>query len=210
MGSPPATTLLVVALIAEALPLLKRLERARMLSPTLCAGLLAGQPVLLLRCGVGRRRAEQATARVMAEHTVGRVLSLGTCGALTDDLMVGALVTAQTILDASSDELDALTAHARSVVMATVPRVVDTADHRARWAARGAQVCEMEAAGVLSAAAGHPFHTLKVVSDLAGARAPRIRGLPRSLRVTAFQLRAYRLVDQRLAPTLEAWLRSAR
>jgi hypothetical protein len=65
----------------------------------------------------------------------------------------------------------------------------------------------MEAAGVLEAAGSLPFHTLKVVSDLAGGRPPRAPRVPRALRVTAFQRRAYSLIRQRLAPALEAWLR---
>ncbi len=199
-------TLLVAALHAEALPLLRRMRCRHRHGRGLWAGELAGRPVLLLRCGVGRARAERATARVLAEHPAGRILSLGTCGALVDALPVSTLVSATAILDAPPLAQPPLGGVARPVVLATVPRVVADAASRSAWAERGAEVCEMEAAGVLAAAGGRPFHTLKVVSDLAGARPPKLRGVPRSLRISAFQVRAYRLVDQHLAPALEAWL----
>jgi len=207
-AAPP--TLLVAALHAEALPLLRRLQDRHRLGPGLISGTLAGQRVLIQRCGVGRRRAERATAAVIAAHAVGTVVSLGTCGALVDGLGVGTVVTAGSILEGDDERLLPLPAVARAVNLATVPRAVADPEHRARWAARGAEVCEMEAAGVLDACRDHPFVALKVVSDLAGARPPKVRGLPRWVRITAFQLRAYRLVDQHLAPALEAWLRIER
>lgn len=206
MFHAPAPILLVVAVHAEFLPLLGRLDQRRWHSPRLAAGTLAGQGVLLLRCGIGRPRAQRRTAAVLAEHEVRRVLSMGTCGAISDDLKVGELVTASAILGAPSERVLPLSGGLRQVVLATVPRVVDDPDHRRHWADQGAEVCEMEAAGVLEAAETLPFHTLKVVSDLAGARPPRVRGVPRAVRVTAFQKRAYSLVQQRLAPALEAWL----
>jgi len=202
------STLLVAALHAEALPLLRRLQGWHRLGPGLFSGTLAGHQVLVQRCGVGRRRAELATSAVIAAHAVGTVVSLGTCGSLVDDIGVGTLVTAGSILERDDERLLPLPAVARAVTLATVPRVVADPAHRARWAEKGAEVCEMEAAGVLDACGGHPFHALKVVSDHAGGRPPRVRSLPRRVRITAFQLRAYRLVDRHLAPALEAWLAS--
>jgi nucleoside phosphorylase len=199
--------LLVVAVQAEYLPLLARLRRRRWHSPRLVEGLLADQRVLLLRAGIGQARAAKATTATLATHRARMVLSMGTCGALVDDLRVGDLITAKTILDAPDERVLPLPGDLRRVVLATVPRIVDDPVHRQRWADRGAEVCEMEAAGVLEAAGSLPFHTLKVVSDLAGARPPRAPRVPRALRVTAFQRRAYSLIRQRLAPALEAWLR---
>ncbi len=206
--APP--TLLVGALHAEVIPLLRRLQDRHRLGPGLHAGALAGHRVLIQRCGVGRRRAERATAAVMAAHAVGTVASIGTCGSLVDGLGVGTLVTAGSILGCDGRRLQAQASVGRAVCVATVPRVVADPEHRARWASRGAEVCEMEAAGVLDASEGHPFVALKIVSDLAGARPPKLRGLPLWARIAAFQIRAYRLVDRRLAPALEAWLRTER
>ena len=205
-SAPP---LLVVAVLAEALPLIRRMEQRQWHSPRLLEGRLAGRRVLLLRAGVGHRRAKRATACVIRTHSVGEVLSMGTCGALVDDLSVGDLVTAHSILDLPAERVSPMTGNARAVVLATVPRVVDDPLHRQTWAGRGAEVCEMEAAAVARAAGGHPFTTLKVVSDHAGARPPRIPNLPSRLRITAFQLRAYQLVEAHLAPALEGWLRAS-
>jgi nucleoside phosphorylase len=203
-----APILLVVAVHAEFLPLVGRLEQRRWHGPRLVAGRLTGQRVLLLRCGIGHPRAARATAATLASHPARLVLSMGTCGAISDDLKVGELVTAHSILGAPEPRVLPLPGDLRQVVLATVPRVVDDPSTRQHWAEQGAEVCEMEAAGVLEAAGTLPFHTLKVVSDLAGARPPRVRGVPRAVRITAFQKRAYGLVQRRLAPALEAWLNS--
>jgi nucleoside phosphorylase len=202
-SSPP--DLLVVALWAEALPLLARMRQRRRRGRGLYSGRLAGRPVLLLHCGLGSVPAAQATERVLGRHDVGAVLSVGTCGALVDGLRVGDLVTAERILDLDGAQPRPLPG-VRPVVLATVPRVVHDPEQRAHWAQLGAEVCEMEAAGVAAKAAGHPFLTLKVVSDLAGARPARIRGLPRRVRRLAFQGQACRLMHRQLAPVLEAWI----
>ena len=130
-------------------------------------------------------------------------------GALVDDLSVGDVVTASDLLGLDSAGPLPLPG-ARPVVMATVPRVVDRPKARASLSSRGAEVCEMEAAGVFEAAAGRPFHAIKVVSDLAGAKPPRLRGLPRPVRKPFFDLLTYRLMDRQLTPVIEAWLRSER
>ncbi len=208
MSSPLQPTLLVVAVHAEFMPLMTKLQHRRWHSRRLVEGVMAERPVLLLRTGIGRWRAQRRTWATLAEHPAARVVSMGTCGALVDDLRVGELVTAHAILGVDDDRVEPMTAALRPVVLATVPRVVDDAAYRQHWADQGAEVCEMEALGVLEAAEGRPFTTLKVVSDLAGARPPRVRGVPRALRISAFQTRALELMQRRLAPALEAWLRS--
>ena len=208
MPPTPPGVLLVAALHSEVLPFLSRMRGRSRLSTRLIAGTLVGVPVALLRCGVGESSAHRHTLGALQRYPASRVVSLGTCGALVDDLEVGDLVTAHAMLE-PADAQPIPIPGARPVVLASVPRVVDTPRARAAWAVRGAQVCEMEAAAVLEAAQGRPFLALKVVSDLAGARRPRLRGVPFPVRKALFEILAYRLVNRRLAPAIEVWLRGA-
>lgn len=214
MSPPPpdaAPLLLVGALWAETLPLARRLEGARPLSPRLLAGRLAGRPALLLTAGVGRDRAARRTARVLARAPVVAVLSFGTCGALTEDLPDGSLVTAHRIGHERGGLWPATPLPGlRAVAVATVDEVVTERPRRARLAAAGFAVCEMEALGVAEAAGERPLHALKIVSDQAGADAsPRFdrAPLPSPLKVARFQLHAFRLVEAHLLPVLMTLLR---
>jgi adenosylhomocysteine nucleosidase len=55
-------------------------------------GLLSGKDCLLVRSGMGKERAEQATRHVLNYYRPAAILSLGYCGALADTLLVGDLV----------------------------------------------------------------------------------------------------------------------
>ncbi len=198
--------LLAAALLAEVLPFLRRLERPRPLDRRLVLGRLAGRPVALLRTGVGRRRAERRVRAALALYDTDIVVSLGTCGALTDELRVGQLVSAQRILDLEQAPLPLPLSRARPVDLVTVSRPVFDQRTRQRWLERGAQVCEMEAAGVLAAAEGRRFHALKVVSDMAGRGRSAASAGPRALSVARFMLRAWHLSERRLAPAVLDWL----
>jgi nucleoside phosphorylase len=208
MPLTPSPVLLVAALHAEVAPIRLRMAQRRRLEPRLTTGWLADTPVVLLRCGVGRRAARCHSERAIQLLAPRAVLSFGTCGALVDDLRVGEVVWGQALLGSSGSEPLPVLEGFRGVMMVTVPRVVDDAESRAAWARQGAQVCEMEADGVREAAvtARLPFHAAKVVSDMAGARRPGGYRRPRSLRLAHFQLRAARLVHRELAPAIEAWL----
>ncbi len=206
MSPPRSRTLLVVALWAEALPLLRRQQGQRWIDRRLVLGTLAGAPVALLRCGVGRTPARDRAEESLARVGLHRALSLGTCGALVDELRIGQVLCASSLLDSPvSPELTI--PGATPVVLATVPKPVFHPARRRAWAERGAEACEMEAAGVAEACEGMPFGALKVVSDAAGGSTPRARWLPRTIRRAAFQLLALGLMDRKLAPVLEAWLR---
>ena len=199
--------LLVVALPGEGWPLIRRMAGRRWLGRRLVLGRLGGMPVAVLCCGIGRESARTRTVEALRIVAPGRVLSLGTCGALVDDLPVGSAVQARAMLDCENAP-DLLPLGLREVVLATVPRVVARPADRAAWAARGAEVCEMEAAGVAEAAGDLPFAAVKVVSDLAGAKRSRLAGWPRAVRLGAFQVLAARLVRRSLVPVLEMWLRA--
>ncbi len=204
MAPPTPRTLLVAALWGEALPLLRRLQNPERLTRGLVAGSWKAHPVAIARVGVGAQPAEEGTRRAVQLYQPDRIVSVGTCGALVDDLEPGCVVAACGLLGAGARDLQPMPAP-RSALLATVPRAVNRPELRQRWAATGAQVCEMEAAGVLAAAGERPCHALKVVSDMAGASGRRSR-LPRRLRLPAFQLHALWLVERRLAPALEGAL----
>lgn len=201
---PIPRVLLAAALLAEVLPLLRRLQRPRLLDRRLVAGLLAGRSVAVLRTGVGRKRAERRTRAALARYHSEIVVSLGTCGALTDELCVGQLVSAQRILGLSP--APSPFPNALPVTIATVARPVFDQRTRQRWHERGAQVCEMEAAGVAAAAQGRQFHALKVISDMAGRGHVSVHRRPRALSTARFLLRAWDLSERQLAPAVVRWL----
>lgn len=198
--------LLAGALPAETLPLLRRLQSPRLLGHRLVAGRLAGREVAILTTGVGPRHAARRTAAALERWEADRLLSLGTCGALIEGLPDGTVVTGALL----GEEGGARRAAAPlpglpAVAIATVSRVVTERDRRARLAAAGFSVCEMEAFSVAGAARGRPVHALKVVSDQAGAEArPTFGGspFPSPARLVRFQLHAYHLVETRLVPAL--------
>jgi adenosylhomocysteine nucleosidase len=61
-------------------------------------GWLAGQECLLVRCGMGRQRAERALRYVLQRYEPSAVLSLGFCGALAARLHAGDLVVCSQLL----------------------------------------------------------------------------------------------------------------
>jgi len=205
-GSPPDRWLLAAALAAEVLPVLLRLAEPRVLEARLVAGRLAGREVGLLRTGVGDVRARRRTAAALARWDAAHVVSFGTCGALVDGLAVGDVVVASHVLDLPRDGLLAAPG-GRPVVLATVAEAVREPAERTRLAARGAEVCDMEAAGVLAAAgSGRSFAAVKVVSDLAGADRDGLLAPGGRFPFLRFKLGAVGLVRDRLLPVLLALL----
>jgi len=198
----------VGALHAEVLPLIWRLDRPRVVDRNLVTGLLAGRRVGVLRCGVGPERAERRTARVLADHDAARVLSLGTCGALIDDLVIGDIVCADRLFE-NTEPLAAPVplGTARRLAATTVSAIVDSPAARERLAQAGAGICEMEAAAVSRAAGTRPVTVLKVVSDRAGAGTDPAFSGPRPVAMARMNLRALRLSRDRLTPAVIALLR---
>jgi nucleoside phosphorylase len=204
----------VVALPAEAAPLMALLRHARPASGRTWEGRLGDDDVRLLVCGVGPRAAHRRTRVQLQAAHFDAVLNLGTCGALRDDLSIGQVVAATAVRreEAHLAGLAVLGGH-RAVHVATVRRPVWSADARVALAATGADVCEMELAGVWRAveetSPGLPLMALKVVSDLAGAEADDAvgaKGLWAPVQVARFKLRALRLCNQHLAPAVRAAL----
>lgn len=216
----PERILLVGALLAETLPLVAALEGARPIGRWRVEGHLAGAQVAVLTTGVGPRRARARTAHALSRWPADRVLNLGTCGALVETLRIGEVVHADRLLDETG--LDAtLTPLGRPAgAVITVRRGVWDPATRAALAARGARVCEMEAAAVLAAcqARGLPLAVVKVVSDHAGAPPPGAGpdaalptpgGRPGPIAIARFTARAWRLVQGELVPLLPALIRGS-
>lgn len=200
--------LLVCALAAEALPVLGQLRAPRMRGPRLVSGELAGAPVALLICGVGPTKAQRHTAQALAELPAEGVLSFGTCGALHDHLGVGAVVSGARVLREKREvaQLETLPG-AAPVSVSTVGAPVITPERRAELAAF-AEVCEMEASGVIAAAPGLRHAVLKVVSDRAGGDAGEQAVFDAKLGWLHFQARTLRIVERDLLPVLTGWLAS--
>ena len=202
--------LLVGALWAEVSPVATRLRDRRWLGSRLVVGTLAGVPVAVLRAGVGPDAASARTAQGLARWPADRVLSFGTCGAISDQLALGDVITGQTVATERGPRL-ALSAlqGVPTVTIASVRAVVCTEARRSALAEAGFEICEMECAAVHQAAAGRPVYALKVVSDRAGADADPalpLSGIPSPTRLLRSQVRAMALVQRRLLPALERCL----
>lgn len=204
--------LLAGALASEVRPFIRRLRGRRTLSDRLVTGRVGEFQVGVVRVGVGRERAEARTRQALQVWDADWVISLGTCGALVDDLWMGQMVTGRHLLGGDPSTLRVMPV-VRPVNLVTVDDVVDTQAARDQWAAGGAQVCDMEAVGVQAASGRRIFSVAKVVSDHAGRhRDPVFAGrfLPRATRLAIFQVRATALCEARLAPYLVGILRQPR
>ncbi len=196
--------LIVGALAAEVLPLIWNLEHARPVTPRFTSGRLGPLAVGVLRCGVGPAKAERRTREALSQRDARRVLSLGTCGGLARDLVLGQVVTAHGLME-DTRPVRAPTPFGSwsEQVCATVVAPVERREDRERLVAAGAGICEMEAAAVARAAGERPFSVLKVVSDMAGGDgAPLFSAAPWPVTVARFNLRALRLSRDHLTPAV--------
>ena len=125
--------------------------------------------------GMGTDLARE-TAEIGIEKLRPRlVVSAGYAGGLDPTLRLGAVVTAGAVLAPDGARFDAEPLGEPAVTVATADVVVATpAEKAALFAATGAAVVEMEAAGVAAAcaAAGVRFAAVKVVTDAAGDAVP--------------------------------------
>jgi len=195
--------LIVGALGAETLPILRTLSRPRPLSRRLVAGQLSGRPVAVLTCGVGPDKAARRVAAALPLWSAQQVVSVGTCGGLVDAMSIGTVVTATRLLHEDTPCPDPLPwPSTLPATIITVARGVFTASRRAALAERGGTVCEMEAAAVQRVIGERPFMTLKVVSDLAGGSSDDPPPRPGRLDIARFQATALRLSTAHLLPAL--------
>lgn len=192
----------VAALVSEVAPLVAALRRPRLLSHRLCVGGFNGRTVAVLRSGVGPQQARRRTREALRRVSAQQVWSLGSCGALTDNLRVGDLITAAWVMDVSTRHPVVPVEGVRAGGVLTVSSPVFTATRRREVARLGAVVCEMEAAGVADAAAGQRVRVLKVVSDRAGAVPDAAIDGARAVAMARFHVRVERLMRTRVLPFL--------
>jgi hopanoid-associated phosphorylase len=153
----------------------------------------AGEPVrvsdevLLIRCGIGRDRAERA-ARVLLEAGVGALLSWGTAAALSRDLARGDLVLPRDVVTRDGHHFNTDTEWHRRLwgVVESAGRcqagglaetddvLVDADDKLRLHTLSGALIADMESAAIAEVAhgAGLPMLIIRAVSDSAAMRVP--------------------------------------
>ena len=150
-----------------------------------------GEPLTIQATGMGG-----PSAAIVVEELIAlgarQLVRIGSCGALVDDLELGDLIAAETVLpaDGASAALGANGSLAcdpvlleRMVAAGARPATVVSSDlfydpregEVARWVAQGASVVEMEAAAILQVAAlrGVAAACVVAVSDVPGAGGPR-------------------------------------
>lgn len=169
----------------QTLKKMKRLQREARSGFALVYGVLAGRECLLVKTGVGQKRAS-AAAKIIAAQSPALVLIIGAAGAADPRLSIGDIVVADRVLCASGEVFPcdaSKTGAARTALTAaglrvfsgpclTVDRFVHrTAEKRALHERFGATAIDMESASIARklCAAGISFVNIRVVSDAASA-----------------------------------------
>ena len=121
--------------------------------------------VILIAGGIGQRAAAEATEGILEFRQPKVILSVGLAGALDQSLSVGAVIVPTKVL--RQDTGQAFTISGGEGTLLTSAQVAGAAQKREAGARFGAQVVDMEAAGVAEVAArrGVKFAAVKAVSD---------------------------------------------
>ena len=206
----PPRILIVGAMGAETSPLLAALRRPQPVSSRLIRGTLGGVPVSVLTCGIGPSKA--ARRLLEADLRPNLIVSIGTAGALHDELTIGEVVTAHTLHEGErccTPPPLPWPGVARAVSLVTVDRPVWSRPARQRLAGQGHVACEMEAGALHRASAtwGAQLTALKVISDHAGGRDDDPQGRPSLAELARFKARALALCTAHLLPALRDGLR---
>jgi len=182
----------------EARPFLHRVEvrrRWKEAKATYREAWFEGNPLLIVRCGIGPNRAAASMRHLSVRPSA--ILSVGSAGSLSERLRIGDLVVAsQTVFGPEPDRIltcptflvDAISQACRSgnsshVVarLATAARPVFARDERLRLhELTGAMAVDMESHSIGTEAQklGVPFSCLRVISDdLNSPPLPELRGL---------------------------------
>jgi adenosylhomocysteine nucleosidase len=132
-------------------------------------GVWRGREVLAIANGAGVVR---ASAAVHAAPSPAAVCNIGFCGALEAALAPGDVFVAQSVRQGARtwSALRPACPAAKSGMLITVNRIVQTVAEKRELARTGAAAVEMEAAGVASASEdlNVPFYCIRAVSDLSG------------------------------------------
>jgi len=209
-GPEAVDALWVVALVSELTPLLALLKQPRLRSHRLCVGQVQHHRVAILRCGLGPSVAAQRTRAALERIQPRSVWSVGSCGALTDQLPVGTCLTANRLVSPSGATLPVTPVRELPThTLHTVTRPVFTPEARRASRQTGAAACEMEAAGVARAVGDRcPVYVVKVVSDLAGGAPDPAIDAVRAVAMARFHVRVEGLMRSEVAPHLSGWVQA--
>jgi len=100
-------TIAILGAVSEEIAGIKReiniYDRVRLDKSEAWFGKYQGRNIVLVRTGVGRKRAQNATQQVIDKFNPEVIISMGYAGALTEGLNVGDMFVASTILSPESD-----------------------------------------------------------------------------------------------------------
>jgi adenosylhomocysteine nucleosidase len=124
--------------------------------------------------GIGVVAASRAFAEVERDGAVDLLVSAGWAGALSGEFAIGRAYRVSEVVDANTGERFKSATPSGTCLLATSRRVADRAEKLRLAAELGAELVDMEAAGVarLAAARGVPFFCVKGVSDGPSDRLP--------------------------------------
>ncbi len=129
--------------------------------------------MMLVANGAGAKRAAAAVDAALGGFSPDVIVSTGFCGALSPNLKIAEVVTADYVTDGARSfkvmKPESEFPHQTGKIV-TIDHVAGTAAEKSVLRARGGLAVEMEAAGVAARAnvLGLPFYCIRVVTDLAG------------------------------------------
>ena len=134
---------------------------------------LQGREAVLVANGAGAARATAAVDVVAASVELSLICSMGYCGALTEEMPVGAIFLADRVQTCDREYVTVRPACDRphfTGVLASIDHVAQTAAEKNKLRGGGASAVEMEAGGAAKRALelGIPLCCIKSVMDLAG------------------------------------------
>ncbi len=176
---------IVFATLAEAQPFLQKYERGRF------DGLSEGDSqhddcCLVTIVGIGKIKATLRTERLLHQQKLSKIIHVGTCTALTDEIKLGTIVAASQVFEGDRIELAAPTYPRMplTVPFDDVPQyTLVTQDHTVQGATelsywqRIADMSDMTGYAVAYVAATHgvPCHIVKIVSGHMGVEDKNLR-----------------------------------
>jgi len=158
----------------EASPFLSRYQRGRF-SGLSDGETLVDDQLLVTLTGVGKIKATLRTERLLQNHRLKRLLHVGTCTALLEDLKSGMLVAASQVFEGDRVELatptyprmplDVPFPDLTRVTLVTQDHTVQGQEERSYWQ-RIADISDMSGYAIAYVAATHgvPCHIVKIVT----------------------------------------------
>jgi len=148
----------------------KNVRRANLALDWARAADLAGNEVMFVANGAGRKRAAAAVDAVLRDFRPDAVISTGFCGALDDSLKIADIVAGTEIIAGDQRSPAQLLPNTFTGPICSVDYIAQTASQKTRLRELGGIGVEMEAAGVAERAQEFqlPFYCVRSITDLAG------------------------------------------